>query len=605
MAERCPKTLLGVAVSGLSSLALFYYGASIDQDLLSHIDTLLAATPTPIIPFEEILPSAVPTAVQSYIPGFLEESLSFDLLWGHDWSTYLLFVVIIWVVYDKLRQRRRKQMQLSSYSYLLICVQVIASRDRWIATLEKGVIDEARVYRDQGEALKENVQVKKEDDGLISDLRRELSDSKDKGKKDADEISDLKAGLRDFELKERQDKMSMLQKEITMATTVMHLEYQLEAMTVRRDQSGGYQFSGDQIGEMIDIISELQVDNAQLEAKASGLEHRVTTLEADNVSMRQSTKMARDTIERHESTIDELRKKDGQQKCTLQCLNETIRTLEIEKTATATAAEKASSKNQSLQAREDNLKVQHGRAIDSLRANSNAHISSLEDQVAGNERTMAEQKRTLAEYQGDLKRRNLTIGDLQDRISVLQGQLTTAKASSAAVEKDFKTTTSAYDELSKRHGISEGMVAKLSAKIEDFEAALRNAGSGPGCPTQSSPAVVEPAANGTGPDEVGEEPTVSSSIFQQIVLHGLWHLSYLLTWQINQPHKPKRNTARSRRHCQKKRQEAKALAEAAASRSSDTQLSDNTSTNTNESRGNDQDQKAHAKEDAAQAADEW
>lgn len=519
------------------------------------------------------------------------------------------------------------------------------------------------MFEEQEKILKKNCQIKKKDDKQITDLKRELSDSKAKGKEDAGQICDLKekleaadTELRAVKLKERQNEISMLQKEITTATTVMDLENQLGAMIAGRDQIGG-----NQIGEMIDTVTELQEDNRQLEAKASGLEHRATTLEAENVSLRQSTKMAHDAIERHENTTDELRKKDGQQKCTLQRLNETIRTLEIEKTATATAAESASCRSQSIQAREDNLKIQHRRAIESLRASSNAHISSLEDQIAGNKRAMAEQKRTLAEYQGDLKRRNLTIGDLQDRISVLQGQLITAntahadtlskseslakesqrnmatkktrdmttqtaidtlknetkskdrqiealKASSAAAEKHIKTTTSAYDELLKQHGISGGMVARSSAKIEDFEGVLHKAGSEPGSPTQSSPTVARTATNGTGPDEVGEETTASSFFSQQIVsagLHDSSHPSNILTCSINQPYRPKRNTARSRAHQKAKRQEAKALAEAAASRSSDTRPSDDRFINTNESGGDDKDQESSAEKEVAQAVDQW
>ncbi|KAI4249615.1 MAG: hypothetical protein L6R42_008907 [Xanthoria sp. 1 TBL-2021] len=189
------------------------------------------------------------------------------------------------------------------------------------------------------------------------------------------------------------------------------------------------------------------------------------------------------------------------------------------------------------------------------------------------------------------------IDTLKNETKSKDRQIEALKASSAAAEKHIKTTTSAYDELLKQHVISVGMVAQLGEKIEDFEAALRNAGSGPGCPNQSSPAVIEPAVNGTGPDEVGEEPTVSSSLFQQIVLHDLWHLSYLLTCSINQPHKPKRNTARSRAHHKAKRQEAKALAEAAASRSSEPQPSDDRFINTNESGGDDKDQESSAEKE--------
>ncbi|KAI4251557.1 MAG: hypothetical protein L6R42_008335, partial [Xanthoria sp. 1 TBL-2021] len=401
MAERCPKALLGVAVSGLSSLAVFYYGVSIDQDLLYHVDTLLAATPAPTITLEEMMPAAIPSVIESYLPDFVTDFI-YDLFSGHNWSSCLSIVVLIYAVYSSLKR-----------DYLIAC------QARWMDILEDGILKKARVFEEQERILKRNCHNKKKDDKQISDLKRELSDSKAKGKEDAGQICDLKekleaadTELRAVKLKERQNEISMLQKEITTATTVMDLENQLEAMIAGRDQIGG-----NQIGEMIDTITELQGDNTQLEAKASGLEHRVTTLEADNVSLRQSTRMAHDAIERHESTIDELRKKDGQQKCTLQRLNETIRTLEIEKTATATAAESASCRSQSIQEREDNLKIQHRRAIESLRASSNAHISSLEDQIAGNKRAMAEQKRTLAEYQGDLKRRNLTIGDLQDRIS--------------------------------------------------------------------------------------------------------------------------------------------------------------------------------------------
>lgn len=112
MAERCPKTLLGVAVSGLSSLALFYYGVSIDQDLLYHVDTLLAATPAPMITLEEMMPAAIPSVIESYLPDFVTDFI-YDLFSGHNWSSCLSIVVLIYAVYSSLKRDYRKLENLS------------------------------------------------------------------------------------------------------------------------------------------------------------------------------------------------------------------------------------------------------------------------------------------------------------------------------------------------------------------------------------------------------------------------------------------------------------------------------------------------------------
>ena len=126
MASRCPKTLLGAAVSGASIVALHYIGGSINPDLLFPMEDLIAATPTSDIPFEEIMPSAIPAAVGSYTPDFVKESLSSTFLTDNSWSLYALIALMIWAFFSSVLfskgQRQGKQMPQSVHVVLLILI---------------------------------------------------------------------------------------------------------------------------------------------------------------------------------------------------------------------------------------------------------------------------------------------------------------------------------------------------------------------------------------------------------------------------------------------------------------------------------------------------
>ncbi len=202
---------------------------------------------------------------------------------------------------------------------------------------------------------------------------------------------------------------NLRQSEEKLAKTVKVLQGQVDSLTVDKD-------------EKANTIAQLGQENGELASKIVGLMSRITTLQADNARIMASSKMNQETIARQNTTITELQKKDGQQKCTMQNLNDKVRTLEGEKVSTAKALNAASFKSRLMQPREDALKTQYGRTIESL----HCRIRALESQVEADCMLKEQQRDTLLGFKGDLKHRGCVIDELHDRISLLQGQISTA-----------------------------------------------------------------------------------------------------------------------------------------------------------------------------------
>lgn len=78
------RPFMGFPTSDASAIILVV-GPTHQQQLCNRCNADLEgrnfpAIPTPVIPFEEIIRSPIPTAVESYIPGFLSASFSYDFL---------------------------------------------------------------------------------------------------------------------------------------------------------------------------------------------------------------------------------------------------------------------------------------------------------------------------------------------------------------------------------------------------------------------------------------------------------------------------------------------------------------------------------------------
>ncbi|KAL8930002.1 MAG: hypothetical protein Q9172_000234 [Xanthocarpia lactea] len=361
MASRCPKTLLGAAVSGASIMVLHYIGGSINPDLLFHVEDLIAATPTSDIAFEEIMPSAIPAAVGSYTPDFVKESMSSNFVTDHDWSLYALVALMIWAFF-------------SSFLFPNGQRQVITSKDEEIARLQSESQDKDRVIGEQADILERNQIEKEQAQNRISDLEGKLRGCMAKSRDDADHVHDLEKDLQVLNVKAQEEAAliveqktmisNLRQSEENLAKTVKGLQGQVDSLTVDKD-------------EKANTIAQFGQENGELASKIVGLKSRITTLQADNTSIKASSKMNQDTIARQNTTITELQKKDGQHKCTIQNLNDKVRTLEGEKVSTANAVNTASFKSKSMQTREDDLKSQYGRTIERL----HCRIRSLESQV--------------------------------------------------------------------------------------------------------------------------------------------------------------------------------------------------------------------------------
>ncbi|KAL8912119.1 MAG: hypothetical protein Q9171_002835 [Xanthocarpia ochracea] len=399
MASRCPKTLLGAAVSGASIVALHYIGGSINPDLLFHVEDLIAATPTSDITFEEIMPSAIPAAVGSCTPDFVKESLSSTFFTDHDWSLYAIVVLMIWALFSSLLSSNGQRQ------------------------------DKDRVIGEQADILERNQIEKEQDQNRISDLEGKLRGSMAKSHDDADHIRDLEKDLQVVNIKAQEaatiivEQKTMIrnlrQSEEKLAKTVKGFQGQVDSLTVDKD-------------EKANTIAQLGQENGKLASKIVGLESKITKLQADNTSIKASSKMNQDTIARQNTTITELQKKHGQQKCTIQNLNDNVRTLEREKVSTANAFNTASFKSKLMQTREDALKTQYGRTIESL----HCRIRALESQVEADCKLKEQQKGTLLGLKDDLKHRGYVIDELHDRISLLQGQLNTANTALTNAENN-------------------------------------------------------------------------------------------------------------------------------------------------------------------------
>lgn len=62
------RTIFGFILSGLSAAGLYFYGISVDPQILPHVEDSVAATPSPILSFDEVLPLATPSVVETYLP---------------------------------------------------------------------------------------------------------------------------------------------------------------------------------------------------------------------------------------------------------------------------------------------------------------------------------------------------------------------------------------------------------------------------------------------------------------------------------------------------------------------------------------------------------
>ncbi|KAL8871915.1 MAG: hypothetical protein Q9198_007311 [Flavoplaca austrocitrina] len=74
MADRCPNTIFGFALSGLSAAVFYFYGISVDPQALLQVEDLVAATPSPILSVDEGLPSAISAVFETYREGTLSQT---------------------------------------------------------------------------------------------------------------------------------------------------------------------------------------------------------------------------------------------------------------------------------------------------------------------------------------------------------------------------------------------------------------------------------------------------------------------------------------------------------------------------------------------------
>ena len=293
------------------------------------------------------------------------------------------------------------------------------SKDEEIARLQSESQDKDRVISEQFDILERNQIEKEQDQNRIPDLEGKSRGCMAKSHDGADYIRDLEKDLQVVNIKAQEqatlivEQKTMIrnvrQSEEKLVKTVKGLHGQVESLTFDKD-------------EKANTIAQLGQENGELASKIVGLKSRITTLQADNTSIKASSKVNQDTIARQNTTITELQKRDGQQNCTIQNLNDKVRTIEAEKVSTTNAFNTASFKSKLMQTREDDLKSQYGRTIESL----HCRIRALESQVEADCKVKEQQKATLLGLKGDLKHRGCVIDELHDRISLLQGQLTTA-----------------------------------------------------------------------------------------------------------------------------------------------------------------------------------
>ncbi|KAL8858932.1 MAG: hypothetical protein Q9178_004611 [Gyalolechia marmorata] len=352
------------------------------------------------------MPSAIPAAVGSYTPDFVKESISSTFLTDHDWSLYALIALMIWAFFSSLLFRNGQR-------------QVIMSKDEEIGRLQSESQDKDRVICEQADILGRIEIEKGQDQNRVSDLEGKLGGCMAKRHDDADHIRDLEKNLQVVDIKAQEQATliveqktvirNLRQREEKLAKTEKGLQGQVDSLTIDKD-------------EKVNTIAQLGQENGELASKIVGLKSKIITLQADNTSIKASSKMNQDTVARQNTTITELQKKDGQQKCKIQNLNDKVRTLEGETVSTANAINTASFKSKLMQTREDDLKSQYGRTIESL----HCRIRALESQVEANCKLKEQQKGTLLGLKGDLKHRGFVIDELHERISLLQGQLTTA-----------------------------------------------------------------------------------------------------------------------------------------------------------------------------------
>lgn len=248
MAHRCPKTIFGAALSGLSAAGFYFYGISVDPQVLLHVEELVADTPSPILSYNDVLPSAIPTVVETYLPDAVIDFFD-NLLSGRNWGLCMYLVVIL-STYNRMIKTESSKLEEAVSAFIhLIVVAVIERRDKQISEQQRlldflgdEALSQTRVIEKHEETLQKNVR-KKLDDRRISDLQGDLSISKSKSQEDAIQIKGLeqefgsaRRELTACKIKEHRDAMSLARKELTTMTNMVNLETQVKSLTAENSQ---------------------------------------------------------------------------------------------------------------------------------------------------------------------------------------------------------------------------------------------------------------------------------------------------------------------------------------------------------------------------------
>ncbi|KAL8993823.1 MAG: hypothetical protein Q9169_006051, partial [Polycauliona sp. 2 TL-2023] len=497
MANRCPKTMVGLAVSSVSAATIWMYGIGVHPEVIVQIEDIIAATPTTSL-IEDILPS--PAAFNSLLPDGATDFLD-HLPSGRYWAEFTLCAILAGSFYKNLQDGRRiafRDEQITSQASSITGLTKGNLGRSWLISKQKmakisdnRIIQGLRKKLSAGRRAKEkdttararhielqlaslttdNVQMAKfingleeknqsleENNQLLEKKNKELEEKAAKHERKNEEFSDKNAQLHEKNTgfaktiegsNASTDGLREQVHTLEANEVIIKASNQMYCETIERQES------------TVDELQKRDADSAKridaLNNSGERLRQRVHTLEVNEVSIKALNNTHSETIEHQKKTIDELHKKDGQHKCTVQRYNETIDRLQAEKTAMRITAEKASSRSQSSRAREEEMRSQHSQTVTDL----NARISTLEGSLAEAHSRMEQQWETSLEYKADMKQRALSITNLQERIEVAERELSEGGSPEEESQK--------FDDLKLLHKITEDALNKLR-----FEAIIKD-----------------------------------------------------------------------------------------------------------------------------------
>ncbi|KAL8675456.1 MAG: hypothetical protein Q9168_000157 [Polycauliona sp. 1 TL-2023] len=389
MADRYPKTVVGVALSGVSAAAFYLFRVRVDPAIVAHMEDLIAATPTPTIPLD-ILPS--PAALQPHLPGAVTDFLD-HLLSGGQCKEYVLCVVIAWLSYNRYQAQRTV-----AYRNKEITIKAAT-----ISTLEGRVADTAAQTA--------------EDADYVASLRRRLRLAKFKSIKDAFLLKKKKSDLAEAKLTSK----------IQLAKLLCEKNEIAERNTLLEGKNAKLEGDKEEIGkaneELKEKIAKLERQNKESANENEELNKKMRQQEQNNAELEEKNgelEFKRQQLEKRNAELGEitlgLEKRNAE-------LDEHSKGLEKKNEEVKEKNGELDSKCQQLEKRNAELD-EHSKGLEK----KHAELAEKNDEFESKCQQLEKRNAELDEHSKGLEKKNNEVGEKNQELGSKCQQLQAEKA---------------------------------------------------------------------------------------------------------------------------------------------------------------------------------